>query len=383
MWLEDGRSGLKIEQTDRMHTMVSIVRQILGLSFLLHVHFVLFMAAASATGSACQEHRNGDTGDTSLTLHLSGCSEEERTARALRADQILTALKKGMAVDLSGVTVQGDLFLDELPVIDAEKALALSAEDRARLQKAGARSIRLVPAMLSIRDSVVEGRVGHRSKDGLLVIAGPVLLMNTRFERAFDLSRTVFLGNVDCSSAVFLQESYFVQGRFQQPALFAQARFGSHTRFHRAVFAGGAIFDRARFSGLTEFLEVSFDQIANFSGSQFLSGTGFSGSRFNGKGDFTGAIFEGDVYFLFASFKAGAGFGRAQFRSVADFSDVEMVGDCDLAGVVFTKPPRLPRSLQAELSRSLSAQSWISQNAVTLLLFLLSLALVVFLFSLK
>lgn len=381
MWLEDCRSVRQAEQTGRFHAMVSVVRHILVLFLLLNI--LLIMAATPAAGSTCREHRNGNEFETTFTLHLIGCSEEERTARAVQADRILKALKKGMGVDLSGVTVQGDLFLDELPLIDSEKALALPAADRATLQKLGAHSIRLIPAMLSIRDSVVEGKVGHRLKDGLLVVAGPVLLTNTRFEGVVDLSRTVFLGIVDCSSAVFLKESYFVQDRFQQPALFAQVTFGPHTRFHRAVFAGEATFHRARFSGLTEFLEASFERTANFAGSQFLSGTGFSGSRFNGKGDFTGAIFEGDVYFLFASFKGGARFRGAQFRSVADFSDVEMAGDHDLAGSVFTKPPQLPSSLQGELSRSMSPRSWISQYGVTLSLLLLSLALVVFLFRLK
>lgn len=380
MWL-DRRSGRQAEQAGRIRAMVSVVRHILVLSLLLNI--LLFMTAVPAAGGRCREHRNGNKFGTTFTLHLIGCSEEERIARALQADQILKALKKGMGIDLSGVIIQGDLFLDELPLIDSEKALALSAEDRATLQKLSAHSIRLIPAMLSIRDSVVVGKVGHRLNEGLLVIAGPVLLTNTRFEGAVDLSRTVFLGIVDCSSAVFLKESYFVQGRFQQPALFAQVTFGPHTRFHRAIFAGETTFYRARFSGLTEFLEVSFEQNATFAGAQFLSGTGFSGSRFDGKGDFTGVIFQGDVYFLFSSFKGGARFRGAQFRSVADFSDAEIAGDHDLTRSVFTKPPQLPSSLQGELSHLATSRSWISQYGVTLSLFLLSLALVVFLFRLK
>ncbi len=379
MWL-DRRSGRQA-QAGPIRAMISVVRHILVLSLLLNI--LLFMTPGPASGGTCREHRNGNKVGTTFTLHLIGCSEEERIARPLQADQILRALKKGMSIDLSGVTIQGDLFLDELPLIDSGKALALSVEDKEMLQKLGAHSIRLIPAMLSIRDSVVVGKVGSRLKDGLLVIAGPVLLTNTRFEGAVDLSRTVFLGVVDCSSAVFLKESYFVQSRFQQPALFAQVTFGPHTRFHRAIFAGEATFYRARFSGLTEFLEAVFEQNANFAGSQFLSGTGFSGSRFNGKGDFTGSIFEGDVYFLFSSFKGGAAFRGAQFRSVADFSDADIAGDHDLARSVFTKPPQLPNSLQGERSPSIPPRSWISQYGVTLSLFLLSLALVVFLFRLK
>ena len=380
MWL-DRRSCRQAEQAGPIRAMVSVVRHILSLSLLLNI--LLVMTAAPATEGTCREHRNGNKFATTFTLHLIGCSEEERAARTLQADQILKALRKGMGVDLSGVTIQGDLFWDELPLIDSEKAFALSAENRETLQKLGAHSIRLIPAMLSIRDSVVVGKVGHRLKDGLLVIAGPILLTNTRFEGAVDLSRTVFLGIVDSSSAVFLKESYFVQSRFQQPALFAQVTFGPHARFHRAVFAGEVTFYHARFNGLTEFLEVSFEQNANFAGSQFHSGTGFSGSRFNGKGDFTGAMFEGDVYFLFSSFKTGARFREAQFRSVADFSDADIAGDHDLARSVFTKPPRLPSSLQGERSGSVHARSWISQYGVTVSLFLLSLALVVFLFRLK
>ena len=56
--------------------MVKVVRHILVFSLLLNI--LLFMAPGPATGGTCREHRNGNKVGTTFTLHLIGCSEEER-----------------------------------------------------------------------------------------------------------------------------------------------------------------------------------------------------------------------------------------------------------------------------------------------------------------
>ena len=50
-----------------------------------------------------------------FTLHLPNtCTEAEREARAVSAQELLRALAAGKGLDLSGVVIQGDLVLDEL-----------------------------------------------------------------------------------------------------------------------------------------------------------------------------------------------------------------------------------------------------------------------------
>ncbi|HEX2055962.1 MAG TPA: pentapeptide repeat-containing protein, partial [Nitrospiraceae bacterium] len=248
-----------------------------------------------------------------MVQHLGkACTVEQREARSIPMDDVLQALKKGHDVDLSGVILNGDLHLDALPTRALDKVLpTLHPDDRRAVEGLGVGAIRYVSGRLSIRDSEVRGRIVNPTRTERLVISGPVILSGTRFQEAVDLSRTVFLGVMDCSSASFAKESYFVQARFQQPALFTQTVFGPHTRFHRSVFRGAANFYHAQFSGLAELLEVSFEQGANFSGARFGSGTGLSGSRFSGTADFFEARFDGDVYFLFTRFEREARFRDA------------------------------------------------------------------------
>jgi hypothetical protein len=344
-----------------------------------------FFAWAAESPGLCREERIQLRTGQGLVRHLDkACTKQDREARSVQAAEILEALKQGRDVDLSGVIITGDLYLEHLPIKPADQVLpTVSPEDRQTIESLGRQAIRLVSGTVSIRDSEVRGRLMNRTKDETLVIAGPVILSGTTFQEAVDLSRTVFLGIVDCSATSFSKESYFVQGRFQQPALFTQTVFGPHTRFHRSVFAGAANFYHARFNGLTELLEVSFEQGASFSGARFLSGTGFSGSRFNGIGDFLEAQFQGDVYFLFARFEQEARFRGTAFRATADFSDAVFADGQDLRQALFAKPPQLPASMRGETPVPAASPTWMAQYGVSLAFLLLSLLLVVFLFKIK
>ena len=335
-------------------------------------------------GPCLEEKTKPGTGKVFVRHLHKACTKQEREARAIQAGQIMEALKKGQAVDLTGVIIIGDLFLNDLPIKPLNKVVpALSSEDRQVVERLHAQAIRLVDGTFSIRDSEVRGRIINQTKEDMLVLSGSVILSGTQFQDVVDLSRTVFLGVVDCSSASFLKESYFVQGHFQQPALFTQTSFGPHTRFHRSVFGGAAIFYHAHFNGLAEFLEVSFEQGASFSGAQFLSGTGFSGSRFNGTADFLEAQFDGDVYFLFTRFEKEGRFRGTTFRTIADFSDAVFTHGQDLDQAVFSRAPRLPWSMKTEASTPATPPTWMEQYGVTGALLVGSLLLLGWLFKIK
>jgi hypothetical protein len=345
----------------------------------------LFPLWAADSPGTCREQTVPRKGKQALIRHLDkACTVAQREARVIRAEEVLEALKKGRDVDLSGVIVTGDLYLDALPMRTLDKLLpSLSPEDRQTVERLGTSALRYVLGTVSIRDSEVRGKILNRTKDEILAIAGPVILSGTRFQEVVDFSRTLFLGIVDCSSTSFAKESYFVHARFQQPALFTKTLFGPHTRFHRSVFEDTANFYHARFRGLAELLEVSFEQGASFSGAQFSSGTGFSGSRFGGIADFVEAQFFGDVYFLFARFDREARFRDATFRMAADFSDGRFAGGQDLAQAAFIKPPQLPQAMRSDMPAPDVAPSWTAQYGITVGFLAMSLLLLVYLFKLK
>jgi hypothetical protein len=182
--------------------------------------------------SSCQVDTPPSGPGTAFTRHLGpGCTEHEREARTVDAAQLLQAFREGKGIDLSGVIVRGDLFLDTLPV--SQLPLELSG-----IKELQGHEIRVVPGSMAIVNSVVNGEIRHRSAQGSLVVKGPVTFSGTKFEQLVDLSRSVFLQPVTLSGAVFLKESYFVQARFLRDMVAEKTAFGPTHGFTNLSFRG-------------------------------------------------------------------------------------------------------------------------------------------------
>lgn len=332
----------------------------------------------------CTTETGGTGANAAFTLHLSHtCTEAEREARAVAAEDLLRALAAGKGLDLVGVVIRGDLWLDELPVQKIAAVRDLSPEDRRTLDGLKEEDVHVIRGPFVIKDALVQGRIVNRLRRGVLLITGPVVLAQTTFAGSVDLSRTVFLGVVDGSGATFEQESYFVQDRFTQGALFHETRFGPHARFHRSIFSGPAMFRSASFRGLTEFLEVVFEQAANFSRASFRMGTGFSGAHCRAACDFSAAQFDGDTFFLFTLFDRPATFAAARFGSQTDFSDASFIGSDDLAEATFVHRPLLARTTRVTTTMPGLADRAPFSQVVTVVLFVMAMGLLLYVIKAK
>lgn len=278
-------------------------------------------------------------------MHMNkACTDDERLAHAIHAEVLLEAIQRGQEIDLVGVVVIGNLFLDQLPLVDAPAPDQLPSLIQELLASRGVTTLRVMSRPISIRDSQIQGRIATRLKDGYLLMSGPFIMTGTTCEDMVDLSHILFSEPVNLSDTVFRREGFFIQTVFNKPTRFEQVAFGVHTRFHRARFAETVSFEETEFNGLAEFLEVAFDKEANFSHSHFKMGTGFSGARFAGNLDFSDVLFERDVYFLFTRFTGNTTFRGATFRGPADFSDAEFYGVSDFYRVSFTADPVFQRT---------------------------------------
>jgi hypothetical protein len=305
--------------------------------------FFLFMCPLSAR-SECVVKSAPDRVEA-FVKHLSRtCTENERLAHAVRAEEVLQAIQQGQEIDLVGVVVLGNLFLDQLPLVDAPSPDQFPPLIQELFASRGVTTLRIISRPISIRDSRIQGRIATRLKEGYLLLSGPFTMTGTTCEDMVDLSHTLFSAPVNFSNTVFRREGFFIQTVFNKPTRFERVAFGVHTRFHRARFAETVTFKEAGFNGLAEFLEVGFDKEANFSHSHFKMGTGFSGARFSGSLDFSDVLFEQDVYFLFTRFTGDATFRGVTFRGQADFSDAEFHGVSDFSRVSFTADPVFQRT---------------------------------------
>ena len=308
-----------------------------------------------------------------FSIHLSAsCTQAEREAHAVNASTLLTALVQGQTVDLDGVVVRGDVALESLPVVTDPPSLdgIVGSQDK---------EVRVVAGGLSLVNSVMQGKISHRSANGTLIFRGPVSFAGTTFQEMLDLSRSVFTEPLILSGAVFLAEGYFVQAHFLRGMTAEKAAFGPHTRFHRSRFHEAVTFEQSGFRGLAEFLEVRFERDANLARTYFKLGTGFSGSEFAGLADFSEALFDGDAFFTFTRFDGDAYFRRATFRATADFDDAQFNGREDFSKVFFEKGPQFTRAKRTGHAQSLGIENPQIQYAITLSLLLFSVVLIAYL----
>ena len=329
------------------------------------------MTAPAVAGCLVDDATAGAKGLLKIHLHRD-CTKGEREAHAVEASTLLAALKRGESVDLDGAVVRGDLEFDSLPVASDPPALdgVLDPQNK---------EVRVIAGGVSLVNSVVHGRILHRSADGTLVFSGPVTFAGTTFEQTVDLSRGVFVQAVTLSGAVFLAEGYFVQSQFLREMSAEKTAFGRHTRFHRSRFHGPVTLQQSGFTGVTEFLEGRFDRDANFSQTYFKSGIGFSGSQFSQLADFSEALFDGDAFFTFTRFDGDAFFRRATFRATADFDDAQFNGREDFSKVFFEKGPQFARAKRSGQSANLGIENRQIQYAITLSLLVFSAVLIAYL----
>lgn len=348
------------------------------------VGMALFLPARPVAAACTVE--SSPTGKSGpLTVHLStDCTGAEREAKAVPAAAVMKALAQGEAVDLAGVVVQGDLLFDQLPLYKSQMPKGLTPEQQAALNAIDADELRVVQGPITIRDSIVEGALRHRSVKGTVQFAGPVDLQGTQFKDGVDLSRAVFHGAVTIDRAVFERESYFIQGQFAEAFHCVETRFGPHTRFHRSVFRGAVDCQGSLFNGMAEFLEVVFEQPAQFDRARFGLGTGFSGAQFKKTVSFADAIFSREAFFGFAVFAGNVQFVGAQFLQTADFSNAEFKRGEDLAKVRFDQAPTMTGAKGvSQEGQGKMGQSPAMQYGVTLFFLLMAAVLVAYALKLK
>lgn len=279
-----------------------------------------------------------------LVRHLSNtCTEEERLSHGVQAEELFEAILQGRTIDLNGVVIVGDIFLDRLPLFPVPTSI-LNPVVRELLSSRSGRDVRVVAGPIAIRDSRIQGTIATRLKDGYVLMQAPLTMTGTTFEGMLDLSHTIFTEPVDLSGAVFRREAFFIHTVLTRSTRFERVSFGVHTRFHQAHFAETVTFEGAAFHGVAEFLEATFAKDANFLRSRFTMGTGFSGARFGGMADFSDTRFERELFFLFTRFDGDARFRASRLQGRADFSDAEFHGNGDFSSASFAIDPLFQRT---------------------------------------
>ena len=350
----------------------------IGLPPGIGIFLLLLLVGWFSLAEACQIEGPANPSLPVLHKHIVGsCTFEERSALALSAEELVSALENGHSVDLLGVVVKGNLSFDRLPLRPMTQHPISSSRVEETLKQRGIDEIRVIPGAMIIRESWVQGIVATHLRNGALVIFGPVDMEKTKFEKSIDFSKTVFLDPVNFSDTTIAYEGFFIGAHFDSTANFRKTAFGTHTRFHKAFFGETATFNQAGFKGLAEFLEVEFVGQTDFSQTLFAHGMGFSGTHFRGVSDFSQALFEREAYFRFATFERKAFFSGARFQAVADFTNVQFKENPDFSNAIFDVAPNVEGSEINFKNQQVKNINWpTSQIVIFVGLFLLVLVFV-------
>ena len=326
---------------------------------------LLWVLTIGMSEESCRIERPPDTDSPMMVRHLVGnCSDDERKALAISAQEVLEAIAQGQGIQLTGVMLTGDLQLDALSLVPIPENFPLPPLVKERFERERLAEVRIIQGPIRFHQVDVQDIVAtNLVNQGYVIFKQPVSMTNSIVRRSIDFSRAVFLGEVDFSETTIRHEGFFIRALFLQNADFRQTAFGTHTRFHKAVFAGEARFTKAGFHGLGEFLEVEFLQKADFSSTHFGQGTGFSGSQFADSADFSDATFDGEIFFRFTQFGKQSFFRSGLFRKTADFTEATFGGDTDFSEVEFAEPPQFTDETVAAQFRP--ETGWLdSQNRV-------------------
>ncbi len=325
---------------------------------------IMLMFVDAMTAFACELNESSSAEQKIFRRHLVGsCTPEEREKLAISTDVLLQALQDGKSLDLLGVTITGDLMLDQLPLRPMNETTLPLVVAQQIVAERHIQNGRIIQGEISIRDSVVQGSWATNLRDGTLMIMGDTHITGTIFQRSVDFSKTAFLKTVNFSHSTIRFEGFFIGARFEEETVFEGVTFGTHSRFHKAHFKQNVSFLESQFTGLAEFLEVVFEKHANFKKTHFQMGTGFSGTQFGGHSNFSQSLFARETFFRFAVFRQEAEFRGVTFREVSDFSHTTFDGGVDFENVKFSVPPNFLGTHLEGKWQNVNKNNFLSKNA--------------------
>ena len=194
---------------------------------------VIWVVGSGMSWGVCRVEEGTDP--RVMVRELTGtCSEEDRQALAVSADDVLAALQQGSGVVLKGVVLSGDLSLDRLNLQPFDPGLVKHPAIVERIQAERVSEVRVIHGPFMLEDVEVQGILAtNLIKPGYIVVRGPVSLRDSTIQQSVDLSRMVFMERADFSDMHIGHEGFFIRAMFARDADFTRAVFGTHSRFHQ------------------------------------------------------------------------------------------------------------------------------------------------------
>ncbi len=244
-------------------------------------------------------------------------SQEEKEAYPIPAEEIITAIKDGKAIEIINAVIEGSFILKS---INIEREIAIQ---RTKIKGPVDWSYAAFKQILDLKGSIFEA---------------DVILTGASSEKDIFLDGAIFFGNADFLNLTAGGGLCGNSTKFRKGAIFYGATFKKMVQFNKSVFEKGmAFFGRTHIGGSAEFANAIFKQKASFNSAKLDGGAFFNQSAFEGEADFinaqigsvavfTNAIFEQKASFNTAKIDGIAFFNPATFKQKASFNTAKIDG---------------------------------------------------------
>ena len=244
----------------------------------------------------------------------------------VNADDILTSIEAGRQVNLSGVTIAGDLDMSRL---NGDVKTPLRIINSTFLRAANFGDVTF-DGTVDLRDNSFMDDLNFNGVQFLTdanfagsKFYGDIDFRSARFNGLASFMRSRFFGDVSFGYSQFVRAATFSSAEFDGNVSFANAQFGDDVGFDGASFFNDATFDFVQVSRRLTFFSARFLGETSIANAVFVGAANFIGTSFEGNVSFTGTKFDSDAFFRSAEFRRTAVFGGVSFGGFSDFTSAK------------------------------------------------------------
>ena len=265
------------------------------------------------------------------------CSEKEKNANPISAEEVVEALRSGKAVEIINAIIKGPLIIKSM-IIEGKVTI-----EQTNIKGFVDCSYTMFKKVLSLKHSTFENDANFNAvtieKDFFLdeatflgeanflnlIVMGIFYGRATRFKKGAIFNEATFKKSIDLQKSIFEEgEADFLNAQIGTYATFHGAIFKRKARFNSVRIAGAAFFSEATFEGEADLVDAQIGSNADFTEAVFKQKASFNGAQIAGTAFFSPAIFEGEADFISIRIGRNAEFMKVVFKQMVIFNNARI-----------------------------------------------------------
>ena len=226
--------------------------------------------------------------------------------QTIAAEDIISQINENQPVNLSDVTVIGDLRLVDVAnqhlensrsnIYDSQDIYHCVVEVPLLFENCTFTGDIVGFENLEQEDKVLNAFMEQGVVFRNCTVEGEMLMKYAEFEREADFSNTRFLDYAQFKYTSFAQVANFNRSEFNDEACFKYTDFREMVNFQQSAFYDEANFKYTKFTAGVNFSNVQFDNFANFKYTKFRDPFSMDGARFSENGNFKYTTLNGQTF---------------------------------------------------------------------------------------